>query len=148
MANGTMTAPTPFVQPVANDRLKSGFNNWFWGGIAAATILHFLFFALWPDMQAADEPEVRLERAEWHQARLLRTNRMEVALEHRHVAHVCEYRVAVARAEFHDGRRDSLQVVLVRRGSAPSEDEAGRFPRRLIGNRNVRIEQRHPRIHT
>jgi protein TonB len=54
MANGTMMAPTPFVQPVANDRLKEGFSSWFWRGLAAAAVLHFLFFLLWPNMQAAD----------------------------------------------------------------------------------------------
>lgn len=54
MANGTMTAPAPYVQPTANDRLKQGFGNWFWGGIAAAAILHFLIMAFWPSMEAAD----------------------------------------------------------------------------------------------
>lgn len=54
MANGTMMAPAPFVQPTANDRLKNIFGNWFWGGIAGAAILHFLVIALWPDMEAAD----------------------------------------------------------------------------------------------
>ena len=53
MANGTMAA-SPYVQPVANDRLKQGFNSWFWAGIAGAAVLHFAFFALWPEMQAAD----------------------------------------------------------------------------------------------
>lgn len=54
MANGTMTSPAPFVQPTANDRLKEGFGNWFWGGIAAAAILHFALMAFWPNMEAAD----------------------------------------------------------------------------------------------
>lgn len=54
MANGVTTAPLPYVEPAANDRLKQGFSNWFWGGIAIATVLHFAFFALWPQMQAAD----------------------------------------------------------------------------------------------
>lgn len=54
MANGTMAAPTTFVEPTANDRLKEGFGNWFWGGIAAAAIMHFLVMAFWPSMQAAD----------------------------------------------------------------------------------------------
>jgi protein TonB len=54
MANGTMMAPTPYVQPIANDRLKSGFGNWFWGGIAAATLVHFALIAFWPEMEAAD----------------------------------------------------------------------------------------------
>lgn len=54
MVNGTITAPTPFVEPTANDRLKAGFSSWFWGGIAAASLLHFAFLAFWPTMQAAD----------------------------------------------------------------------------------------------
>jgi TonB family protein len=54
MANGTLMAPAPFVQPTANDRLKEGFGNWFWGGIAAAAVLHFAIMAFWPNMEAAD----------------------------------------------------------------------------------------------
>jgi protein TonB len=54
MANGTMMAPTPYIQPIANDRLKSGFGSWFWGGIAAATLIHFALIAFWPEMEAAD----------------------------------------------------------------------------------------------
>jgi TonB family protein len=54
MANGTMTSPAPYIQPVANDRLKQGFGSWFWGGIAAAALVHFALIAFWPDMQAAD----------------------------------------------------------------------------------------------
>jgi TonB family protein len=54
MANGTMMAPAPFVQPTANDRLKEGFGNWFWGGIAAAALLHFAIMAFWPSMETAD----------------------------------------------------------------------------------------------
>jgi protein TonB len=38
----------------ANDRFKSRFANWFWGGVAVATILHFLTFALWPEMATED----------------------------------------------------------------------------------------------
>ena len=54
MANGTMAAPAPYVQPTANDRLKRGFGNWFWGGIAAAALIHFAVMAFWPSMEAAD----------------------------------------------------------------------------------------------
>ena len=54
MANGTMPLPAGYVEPVANDRLKAGFNNWFWGSIVAATVLHFLAMAFWPEMTAAD----------------------------------------------------------------------------------------------
>lgn len=53
MANGTI-AQDQYVQPIANDRLKNAFGNWFWGGLAAATVLHFLILAFWPDMEAAD----------------------------------------------------------------------------------------------
>ena len=54
MANGTMAAPAPYVQPTANDRLTRGFGNWFWGGIAAAALIHFAVMAFWPSMEAAD----------------------------------------------------------------------------------------------
>lgn len=54
MANGSMAAPAPYIQPTANDRLKQGFGNWFWGGIAAAALLHFAIMAFWPSMEAAD----------------------------------------------------------------------------------------------
>src|SRR5690554_1484772 len=54
MANGATTAPLPYVEPAANDRLKQGFNSWFWGGIAAAAVAHFAIFAFWPQMEAAD----------------------------------------------------------------------------------------------
>ncbi|HLE57765.1 MAG TPA: energy transducer TonB [Rhodothermia bacterium] len=38
----------------ANDRFKSGFNNWFWGSIAAAALIHGLMFAFWPSMASSD----------------------------------------------------------------------------------------------
>ena len=38
---------------LANDRFKSRFSSWFWEAVALATVLHFLAFALWPDMSAA-----------------------------------------------------------------------------------------------
>jgi protein TonB len=38
----------------ANDRFKRGFGNWFWGSLVVATVLHFVMFAFWPDMSAAD----------------------------------------------------------------------------------------------
>jgi protein TonB len=44
-----VTTPT-----TANDRFKDGFNNWFWGSIAAAAVLHFMIFAFWPEMATAD----------------------------------------------------------------------------------------------
>jgi periplasmic protein TonB len=48
MANGTATMPTPFKHVTANDRLKSSFNSWFWGSIAAAALIHFLLIAFMP----------------------------------------------------------------------------------------------------
>src|SRR5690606_2421599 len=38
----------------ANDRFKEGWGNWFWGAVVAATVLHFVMFAFWPEMSAAD----------------------------------------------------------------------------------------------
>lgn len=46
MASATMNT--------ANDRFKSGFANWFWGGVAIATVVHFIMFAFWPEMKAED----------------------------------------------------------------------------------------------
>jgi len=54
MAQETMPMPSVYVAPAANDRLKNNFNNWFWGSIAGAALLHFLMLAFWPDMTAAD----------------------------------------------------------------------------------------------
>jgi TonB family protein len=54
MANGTMPMPVEYVTPRANDRLKNSFNNWFWGALLAAAVIHFLALAFWPDMHAAD----------------------------------------------------------------------------------------------
>lgn len=48
-----MTAHTTSNE-TANDRFKSQSGNWFWGSIAAATVIHFLAFAFWPNMTAAD----------------------------------------------------------------------------------------------
>lgn len=38
----------------ANERLKSSFNNYFWGAVTAAAVLHFAALAFWPTMTAAD----------------------------------------------------------------------------------------------
>ncbi|MQA89753.1 MAG: TonB family protein [Gemmatimonas sp.] len=54
MANGTMPMPGSYVEPVANDRLKNSFNNWFWGSVLAAAIIHFLAIAFFPEMTAED----------------------------------------------------------------------------------------------
>jgi len=42
------------VEETANDRFKKSFGSWFWGSMIAATVLHFVVFAFWPDMTAAD----------------------------------------------------------------------------------------------
>lgn len=54
MANGTMTVPTTYVEPRANDRLKNGFNRWFWGSLLAAALAHFALIALFPEMTPED----------------------------------------------------------------------------------------------
>ena len=38
----------------ANDRLKRGFTSKFWGSMIAATVLHFVLFAFWPELTAED----------------------------------------------------------------------------------------------
>lgn len=53
----TTTMPLPSVAIVgetANDRFKRGFGSWFWGSMVVATVLHFLAFAYWPDMETAE----------------------------------------------------------------------------------------------
>jgi TonB family protein len=42
------------VVATANDRFKRGFGDWFWGSLIAATAIHFLAFAFWPQMSTAD----------------------------------------------------------------------------------------------
>jgi periplasmic protein TonB len=54
MANGTMPMPGAQFPTTANDRLKNSFNDWFWGSLAAAAVIHFLIIAFFPDMQAQD----------------------------------------------------------------------------------------------
>jgi len=38
----------------ANDRFKRRFNDWFWGSMVVAALLHGLMFTLWPAMGVAD----------------------------------------------------------------------------------------------
>jgi periplasmic protein TonB len=54
MANGTATLPAPFKHVTANDRLKGSFNNWFWGSLAAAALIHFLLIAFMPTAAPED----------------------------------------------------------------------------------------------
>lgn len=42
------------INATANDNFKRSFSSWFWGSISAATVLHFVIFALLPAMQAPD----------------------------------------------------------------------------------------------
>ena len=38
----------------ANERLKRGFTSKFWGSMIAATVVHFVLFAFWPELTAED----------------------------------------------------------------------------------------------
>ncbi|MBI4410751.1 MAG: energy transducer TonB [Gemmatimonadetes bacterium] len=46
--------PGELLPDTANDRFKRSFGSWFWGSMAVAAIVHFLMFAFWPEMSAAD----------------------------------------------------------------------------------------------
>lgn len=43
-----------FSGETANDRLKRSWDNWFWGSMIAAILVHFMVFQFWPDMTAED----------------------------------------------------------------------------------------------
>jgi len=45
---------SPEIGGSANDEFKRSFSAWFWGSISAATLVHFMVFALWPSMAADD----------------------------------------------------------------------------------------------
>jgi len=38
----------------ANDKLKQGWEGWFWGGMMGAIVIHFAIFALFPQLSADD----------------------------------------------------------------------------------------------
>jgi periplasmic protein TonB len=42
------------VEETANDRFKRGFGDWFWASVMLATVIHFVVFAFWPQMDTAD----------------------------------------------------------------------------------------------
>jgi TonB family protein len=42
------------TEETANDQFKRGFGDWFWYSIAMAAVFHFVMFAFWPEMTAAD----------------------------------------------------------------------------------------------
>jgi protein TonB len=43
-----------FTGESANDRLKKNWDNWFWGSIMAAVLVHFMVFQFFPDQTADD----------------------------------------------------------------------------------------------
>ncbi|HSM03715.1 MAG TPA: energy transducer TonB [Longimicrobiales bacterium] len=50
-----MNPSTSFLATeTANDRMKRSWDNWFWGSMIAAIVLHFSVFQFWPDMTADD----------------------------------------------------------------------------------------------
>jgi protein TonB len=50
-----MASSTHFLaDETANDRMKRSWDNWFWGSMIAAIVLHFGVFQFWPDMTAED----------------------------------------------------------------------------------------------
>ena len=53
-AGGTAMAQGSLTRETANDRFKKTFNSWFWGGISVATVMHFMLFAFFPELTAAD----------------------------------------------------------------------------------------------
>lgn len=50
------TAPhhTEVVEETANDRFKRGWDNWFWGSMIVASLVHFGIFQFWPEFSAED----------------------------------------------------------------------------------------------
>lgn len=45
---------TTTLTKTANDRLKESFGSWLWGSMIAATAVHFMMFAFWPDFEPED----------------------------------------------------------------------------------------------
>lgn len=54
MIDETRSAGAATLSGSANESFKHSFSPWFWGSISAATLMHFLVFAYWPSMSAAD----------------------------------------------------------------------------------------------
>lgn len=54
MINQNQATVVPQPSGSANEALKHSFSSWFWGSISAATVMHFLVFAFWPSMSAAN----------------------------------------------------------------------------------------------
>ena len=53
MTEHTPTNKAAYLSGGANEDFKRSFSSWFWGSILAATVVHFLAFATWPDMSVA-----------------------------------------------------------------------------------------------
>lgn len=54
MTENSVDTRRPEVGETANERLKRSFRSWFWGGLAAAVVIHFLVFAVTPPFAAAN----------------------------------------------------------------------------------------------
>ncbi|TVR51515.1 MAG: energy transducer TonB [Gemmatimonadales bacterium] len=52
--NEQTTAEGVDVFETANDRFKRSFGSWFWGSMVAATLVHFMVLAFWPNLTASD----------------------------------------------------------------------------------------------
>jgi TonB family protein len=49
---GKTAAGSATIRETANDRFKKGFGSWLWGSMVIATVVHFLMFAFWPELEA------------------------------------------------------------------------------------------------
>jgi protein TonB len=54
MTPNAVPSDSGFSGETANDRLKKSWDNWFWGSIMAAVLVHFAVFQFWPNMSADD----------------------------------------------------------------------------------------------
>ena len=50
MTDRTRPSAPMQLRAAANDDFKRSFSSWFWGSMIAATAIHFLAFAMWPQM--------------------------------------------------------------------------------------------------
>lgn len=61
MTDHTRPGTPTQIRAAANDDFKRSFSSWFWGSMIAATAVHFLAFAMWPqmsvDVASNDKPE-------------------------------------------------------------------------------------------
>ncbi len=54
MSADAIAATDSILGLTANDRFKQSWDNWFWGSMIAAVVIHFAIFQFWPEMQADD----------------------------------------------------------------------------------------------